>query len=52
MGDPSNPRNRREALDYGGDESGVEVELEMIAREHGRGVQRLERASRDSEVVV
>ena len=42
----------REALDYRGDESGVEVELEMVAGEHDRGVQRLERASRDSEVVV
>ena len=52
MGDPSNPRNRQEALDDGGDEGGVEVELEMVAGEHGRRVQRLERASRDSEVVV
>ena len=52
VGDPSNPRNCREALDDGGDEGGVEAELEMVAREHGGGVQRLERASRDSEVVV
>ena len=52
VGDPSNPRNRREALDDGGDEGGVEVELEMVAGEHGRGVQRLEHASRDSEAVV
>ena len=52
VGDPSNPRNRREALDDGGDEGGVEVELEMVSGEHDRGVQRLERASRDSKVVV
>ena len=52
VGDPSNPRKRREALDDGGDEGGVEVELEMVSGEHDRGVQRLERASRDSEVVV
>ena len=51
-GERERRRNRREALDDGGDEGGVEVELEMVAGEHGRGVQRLEHASRDSEVVV
>lgn len=41
-----------EALDDGGDEGGVEVELEVVAGEHGGGVQSLERALGDSEVVV
>ena len=40
------------ALDNGGDQGGVEVELEVVAREHGGGVQSLERALGDSEVVV
>ena len=40
------------ALDDGGDESGVEVELEVLVGEHGGGVQSLERALGDSEVVV
>ena len=41
-----------EALDNRGDESGVEVELEVVAVEHGSRVQSLEHALGDSEVVV
>ena len=41
-----------EALDNGGDEGGVEVELEVVAGEHGGGVQSLEHALGDSKVVV
>ena len=41
-----------EALDDGRDEGGVEVELEVVAGEDGGGVQSLERALGDSEVVV
>ena len=41
-----------EALDNRGDESDVEVELEVVAVEHGSRVQSLERALGDSEVVV
>ena len=41
-----------EALDNRGDESDVEVELEVVAVEHGGGVQSLERVLGDSEVVV
>ena len=39
-------------LDDGRDEGGVEVELEMVAGEHGGRVQSLERTLGDSEVVV
>ena len=41
-----------EALDDGGDESGIEVELEVVAGEHGGGVQSSECALGDSKVVV
>ena len=41
-----------EALDDGGDEGGVEVGLEVVAGEHGGGVQSLECALGDFEVVV
>ena len=41
-----------EALDNRGDEGSVEVELEVVAGDHGEGVQSLERALGDSEVVV
>ena len=41
-----------EALDIGGDEGSVEMELEVVAGEHGGGVQSLEHALGDSEVVV
>ena len=41
-----------EALDNGGDESGVEVEIEVVAGEHGDGVQSSECALGDSKVVV
>nr|POF08899.1 replication protein a 14 kda subunit a [Quercus suber] len=41
-----------EALNDGGDEGGVEVELEMVVREDGGAVQSLERTLGDSEVVV
>ena len=40
------------ALNNGGDESGVEVEFEVVAGEHGGGVQSLECAIGDSEVIV
>ena len=41
-----------EAPDNRGDEGSVEVELEVVAGEHDGGVQSLERALGDSEVVV
>jgi len=41
-----------EVLDDGGDEGGVEVELEVVAGEHDSGVQSLERTLGDFEVVV
>ena len=41
-----------EAFDDGGDESGVEVEFEVVTGEHSGGVQSLECALGDSEVVV
>ena len=40
------------ALDDGGDEGGVEVELEVVVGEHGGGVQSLEHALGDSKFVV
>ena len=40
------------ALDDGGDESDVEVELEVVAGEHGGRVRSLECALGDSKVVV
>ena len=41
-----------EALNDGGDKGSVEVELEMVAGEHGGGVQSLECTLGDSEVVI
>ena len=40
------------ALNNGGDESGVEVEFEVVSGEHGGGVQSLEHALGDSKFVV